>query len=710
MTHPTTAFLARSALHARALHAPDAQITIGSITLLPHQAAAVHWLQHRITRYGGALLADPPGLGKTYVALAIAAERGMRPLIIAPAALRPRWREAARTTEVPIDFISTERLSAPAIPTLEPHPFIIIDEAHHLRTASTRRHQRTAELCAYASVLLLTATPIHNHASDLAQITALFHLPAEEESTSTLRRLTLRRTLTQILGAGMTDHQAFAVPTVEYRRSIRQPSRAGNISDAIMRLPPISDTDAEGHPLLQLGLLHALRSSDAACKARLRHRIAGTLAIEQATRSGVVPTAIVRRAWRAQGSDIQLAMPQLLATSTTPPDHAAGDRARSQRLALQALLPSLDGHGDAQRAVTLRRFARWCRHPVVAFTQFTATAAALYHLLRHQPGIAMLCGAQARIASGTVSRAEVIDRLLSPDRQRHNAVRLLITTDVLSEGLSLAGVATIVHLDLPWTAARIDQRVGRAARIGAPVRTVRVVELPGSAPSAAVHQLRTVLHRKRGAMEQFEAYAGGTADHVTLLRRLAGSSRNSTAGSPAQRNAVPRWVTVRSAHVGCQVVVALVRVHGRRMLVAFDGDWLRAPTTADWRAASHSVEIDADCRSARIQLVRALEEHVDEQELRRVVSRGGHHRMEERRQADEELRAADRMQRLAGALRFSLARRGIMQATRAAHLKRRGLAPPYFGTAFTQDLVDHAAIEEPDTRIRLRAGVVIIPS
>jgi len=223
-------------------------------------------------------------------------------------------------------------------------------------------------------------------------------------------------------------------------------------------------------------------------------------------------------------------------------------------------------------------------------------------------------------------------------------------------------------------------------------------------------------------MEQFEAHTVGTADHVTLLRRIAGTSASSTThstthsttdgmnGSTTLGIAVPRWVTVRSAHVRCQVVVALVRVHGRRLLVAFEGGWLRAPTTADWRAASHSMELDVDCRSARIQLVRALEEHVDEQELRRVVSRGGHHRMQERRQADEALRAADRMQRLSGALRFSLARRGIMQATRAAHLKRRGLAPPYFGAAVMHDAVDRAVDEEPDTRIRPRAGVVIVPS
>jgi len=706
MTLPTTAFLARCALQARALHTPDAPITIGSVTLLPHQVAAVHWLQHRITRYGGALLADPPGLGKTYVALAVAAQRRNRPLVIAPAALRPRWQEAAKSTDVPIDFVSTERLSAPGSPALEPHPFIIIDEAHHLRNSSTRRHRRTAELCAYASVLLLTATPIHNDAGDLEEITALFHVPAEEDSAIAIRRLTLRRTLAQIQSAGMAHQQAFAIPTVEFRGRIGQQPRAGNIAAAIMRIPPINDGDTEGHPLLQLGLLHALRSSDAACRARLHHRIAGTFAIEDAARGGVVPTATVRRAYTAKGSDIQLAMPLLLATPTMPPDHAAAERAESQRQALQALLPSLDGGGDVRRAVALRRFARWCRQPVVAFTQFTATAEALYHELRHQPGIAVLSGAQARIASGTVTRAEVIDRLLSCDRQRHNAVRLLITTDVLSEGLSLAGVATIVHLDLPWTAARIDQRVGRAARIGAPVRAVRVLQLPAQAPGEAEHQLRLILRRKRGAMRQFEADTASAIDHVTLLRRIAGSTTSTETWS----NDFPRWVTVRSGHVDCTVVLALVRMHGRRLLVAYDGGWLRAPTTADWRAASHSVPIEADCRGAKLTLVRALREHVDELELRKVGARCRDEMMLQRRKADEALLRADRVQRLAGALRFSLARRGMMQATRAAHLKRRGLTPSYVGSEFMLDAEDHPVFMEPDTRIRLRAGIVIMPS
>ena len=85
--HPVAHRLVLAALRCRGL-APTASVTtLGRIMLLPHQEAAVRWLRSRLSRFGGALLADPPGLGKTYVALAVASERGVTPLVIAPAAL-----------------------------------------------------------------------------------------------------------------------------------------------------------------------------------------------------------------------------------------------------------------------------------------------------------------------------------------------------------------------------------------------------------------------------------------------------------------------------------------------------------------------------------------------------------------------------------------------------------------------------------------------
>src|SRR5690242_21188298 len=61
--------------------------TIGAVTLRPHQRTAVARLRAVMQEFGGALLADDAGLGKTYVAAALARD-ATRPLIVAPASLR----------------------------------------------------------------------------------------------------------------------------------------------------------------------------------------------------------------------------------------------------------------------------------------------------------------------------------------------------------------------------------------------------------------------------------------------------------------------------------------------------------------------------------------------------------------------------------------------------------------------------------------------
>jgi hypothetical protein len=65
-------------------------------------------------------------------------------------------------------------------------------------------------------------------------------------------------------------------------------------------------------------------------------------------------------------------------------------------------------------------------------------------------------------------------------------IDLLLTTDLLSEGVNLQNAGVVVHLDVPWTAARLEQRVGRVARAGSPHKSVAVFGLrpPASADRA----------------------------------------------------------------------------------------------------------------------------------------------------------------------------------------------------------------------------------
>ena len=677
--HPVALHLAHCALRARALLHDTPAPQLGDITLLPHQATAVRWLIPRMERYGGALLADPPGLGKTYVALAIAAELECRPLVIAPAALRARWADAARGTATPIDFVSTERLSAHAAPRLAIHRLVIIDEAHHLRTPSTRRHRRATQLCTGAKVLLLSATPIHNSTDDLLHVTRLFHTPATHTSTTSLRqRLTLRRTVTNIHAARLGNAAALTIPTIRHRDPITLPTQMTTLPADILTIPPIRTDAQEGHTLLQIGLLHALRSSDAAARARIRHRIAGTLAIEQAARAHVQPTAEIRRAWHARGPDIQLAMPELLGRPCDTLSPHLADDAATQRRTLERLLPALTGDADRQRSTVLRRLARWSTRPVVAFTQFSATAEQFFHELRTQPGIALLTGGEARLVSGTLSRADVLQRLLDPrHRHRHDGVRLLITTDVLSEGLSLSGVATVVHLDLPWTAARLEQRIGRAARIGAPVKEVNEVSLPAPLPIDAYTAITTLLARKRQSMRAMDPTDSSETRIVELLCALAQSGAT-------QRPTRKTWVTMQSHDIEQCRAVAIVRVHGRTMLLASDEHGLRAPSASDWQALAHAVAT-TPAAGHIAALRRRLQAWQAESQLRESVTDLHDERLRARQAADDALHAADRSERARRSLDASALRRHIMQPTRTD--------------------ADHAMTP----RVRIRCGIALIP-
>ena len=51
---------------------------------------------------------------------------------------------------------------------------------------------------------------------------------------------------------------------------------------------------------------------------------------------------------------------------------------------------------------------------------------------------------------------------VAPDQE----LRVLLTTDVLSEGQNLQDCAIIVNFDLPWAIIRLVQRAGRVDRIG----------------------------------------------------------------------------------------------------------------------------------------------------------------------------------------------------------------------------------------------------
>jgi hypothetical protein len=110
------------------------------------------------------------------------------------------------------------------------------------------------------------------------------------------------------------------------------------------------------------------------------------------------------------------------------------------------------------------------RHPrekVIVFTQFADTVRYLEGQLRAR-GVERLAG-----VTGDTEDPTTYAWRFSPDsnhkRQHVSAdeeVRVLIATDVLSEGQNLQDGAIIVNFDLPWAIIRLVQRAGRVDRIG----------------------------------------------------------------------------------------------------------------------------------------------------------------------------------------------------------------------------------------------------
>ena len=102
---------------------------------------------------------------------------------------------------------------------------------------------------------------------------------------------------------------------------------------------------------------------------------------------------------------------------------------------------------------------------IVIFTESAETAANLYNILKDEYGDSVLY-----YSSGQKDELkDVIKYNYDPNQKEYeqeDKIKLLITTDVLAEGINLHRSNIIVNYDLPWNPTRVLQRVGRVNRVG----------------------------------------------------------------------------------------------------------------------------------------------------------------------------------------------------------------------------------------------------
>jgi superfamily II DNA or RNA helicase len=507
----------RAAIAAAALGqqpSRDHDLHVGEIELRPHQRSAVRRIESAIAEFRGALLADEPGLGKTFVALAVAS-RYERVLVAAPASLADMWRDASCRAHVRIEFVSLEALSRKPLIGISPD-FVIIDEAHHASNPSTARYSMLMSLTATAPTLLLSATPLRNNQREVDALLALF-LGADVALLSAPKRARC------IVRREATDYHRPQIIGPEWKR-LRS---SADFGAAISALPPaVLALDSEAATaLIAMTLTRAWASSLAAFDRALMRRLQRGLALDDILSSGRMPTRHELQSWIIGDDAVQLAFPWM-ATHASNDTHEWRvvlalhlDAVRSLRTRVRPLVAK----DTARRAALLWSIVRAPRaRCTIAFTTFASTAESLYAALRREPGVALLTSRGARTAGGHRRRAEIIE-MLGPDapepiQDASDTLRLVIATDVLSEGVNLQRADTIVHLDLPWTPAGLEQRVGRAARIGSRHHSIVVLGIAPPPRAMRVLSMDQRLNAKRTAARSALQSAD---DAEALFERLA---------------------------------------------------------------------------------------------------------------------------------------------------------------------------------------------
>jgi hypothetical protein len=470
--------------------------------LARHQLDAVERLLGLLDRYGGALLADEVGLGKSFVAAAVAREhaaRGAEIELVVPASLVPQWRDTLRDFGVAARLLTHDALAGdPFVP--EPRERLVVaDEAHAFRNPRTQRYDALARRSIAARLLLVTATPVCNSAGDLFALIALVAADdaLRDRGVASIEEAFARNDLRAI-------DAVVAELVVRRGRDVLPPALLfGELERRVVRHPvpgaPIDELQfplSASAALLRQFLWRRLESSGAALLETIRRQLRFYERVLESGRS--LSRREYRRAFAVD--DEGDAFQQILFWDLwAPPSEVDAAAVREEMARLHELELAAGEAAPLKRELLA---AVLNDHPTLIFTAAAATARELGRHLR--------CGV-----------ATARDGLEAIERFRRGAIDRLVATDLASEGLNLQRAGVVVHYDIPWNPVKLDQRNGRAHRIGQQRAAVRAVYfLPERTPTRIVETIAAKNRARRRLLGMRAAPPFDAASLLALPQRL----------------------------------------------------------------------------------------------------------------------------------------------------------------------------------------------
>ncbi len=152
--------------------------------LFEFQKIAVAYAIKKLDAFGGVMISDVVGTGKTLIGTAILKhlvdEHNSNPLIICPPHLIGMWEQYLYDYGITGSVLSRYKigLDKDLLPRHSNHDVILIDESHNFRTRTTQSYKALMafmeEKTEDARIIMLSATPISNTLADLRNQLALF--------------------------------------------------------------------------------------------------------------------------------------------------------------------------------------------------------------------------------------------------------------------------------------------------------------------------------------------------------------------------------------------------------------------------------------------------------------------------------------------------------------------------------------------------------
>ena len=552
------------------------------IELFDFQKKAVSEAIRTLDEYGGVVIADVVGMGKTYVGCKIMAHlrdhRHAKPLVICPPHLKEMWEDYMRRFEIYGEVESRYKIGMDD-ETLRRHThcdIILVDESHHFRHHYTNAYRALSSFmddkADGAKVILLTATPISNTIKDLKNQIKLF--PAEglekipvagaadldeyfrglenpdrvvsEEGTAKvqelLRHVLIRRVRGQIIERyAKRDGDRHYLehpdgPKYFPKRRLQNPSEYDvdkvyndafeSIEEAIGELrmaryvpgkyireefmdrEKYQDLASISAPLASIAkstLLKRMESSIKAFDTSVENYQRGYRLFKAQLKKKVVPIGkeFKDTIYRMTGGDYDEEEYKMDMAGITP-QYDIGAFKVDEWIAdiewdlnkFAEITGHLQGAEFTKRDDKLHKLRDMIRErdeKVLVFSESAETARYVYEYLRKElPNRRM---EQIDSKKGQREKMAAVRRFdpahnSGGDVAASQELDVLISTDVLSEGVNLHAARVVINYDFHWNPVRLIQRVGRIDRIGSDHAEIEIFNFLPTAKIEAALSLR----------------------------------------------------------------------------------------------------------------------------------------------------------------------------------------------------------------------------